>query len=539
MIIAVDIETQGLDATKFLMGAIYKENGTHKVFYDKKELWNYIIELGKREAKRQRMLSVYAHNAQYDFYGYADITDPNITYYSHNPFIASYKHEGKEIINFLDLMGIYRMSLAKVGEIIGIEKKEMPEQFKEGIKITKEELEKNKEYVIRDVEIVVKAIEHIKKKLKEEGMEIRRLFTINQIALNYLMNKLVKDERYDKLFYNRQKRRLHWSRYPEAIHKAYRGGRVEAFQTGKHKEITYIDANSLYGWASKEIRFPDVTTEKFIYEPKWEEINKEIGIAKVMIENKYDELGILQIRNKGSNYYPRGGKILIGVWTIEEIEEAIKNGYEIRKIEWAIIYEEMINPFKEITEELYKKRIAEKGFNKFFYKQMMNCSYGKLGQKRTGQIIKIDNVEKAEEYEDQGYQAIDRMGYNYVYEKREKKPKRKKYYLPIIPALITAKARIKMYQEMKKIPLKDLIYTDTDSIMFKGEHIKKFRIGEGLGEFKIEYEKKEGIIYGRKTYRIDEEMKISGFRQKGITKEEFDEGNIKGKKMETLKTTKG
>ena len=74
MIIAVDIETRGLDARKFLMACLIKDSGKKKFFYDKSDLWEYIIELGKKEMRRGKALTVYSHNAQFDFYGYANIS---------------------------------------------------------------------------------------------------------------------------------------------------------------------------------------------------------------------------------------------------------------------------------------------------------------------------------------------------------------------------------------------------------------------------------------------------------------------------------
>lgn len=92
MILAVDCETQGLDATKFIAGCITNENLSSKIFYDKKELWNYILDKGKKCQEQKKVLNVYAHNHEYDFYCYADLTDENIKIYSSSPrpFIVSY-----------------------------------------------------------------------------------------------------------------------------------------------------------------------------------------------------------------------------------------------------------------------------------------------------------------------------------------------------------------------------------------------------------------------------------------------------------------
>lgn len=82
-------------------------------------MWNYIIKKGKTEEKRGKVLYLYAHNAKYDFYSYANISDKHIRIYNHDPFIASYRNNGKEIIKFLDTMALWRTSLKNIGDTIG------------------------------------------------------------------------------------------------------------------------------------------------------------------------------------------------------------------------------------------------------------------------------------------------------------------------------------------------------------------------------------------------------------------------------------
>ena len=118
-----------------------------------------------------------------------------------------------------------------------------------------------------------------------------------------------------------------------------------------------------------------------------------------------------------------------------------------------------------------------------------------------------------------------------------KQERLKSYYAPIIPTLINAYARLYMYDQFKKIPETDLIYTDTDSIIMKQGHLDKFTITEHIGEFKVEQENETVIVKGRKTYAIGDEIKVSGFRKADVTMEDFRNGIISSKRMETLKTT--
>jgi len=87
------------DSTKFVAGAVNK-NGKVKIFYEKKDMWEYILKLGKSENKRNKTLTIYGHNHEYDFYAYADMTDPNVRIFNRDPFIASYISDVEQVKEF-------------------------------------------------------------------------------------------------------------------------------------------------------------------------------------------------------------------------------------------------------------------------------------------------------------------------------------------------------------------------------------------------------------------------------------------------------
>ena len=543
MIAVVDIETKGLDARKFVTACIMKENGTKKHFYKKEDLWNYILELGKRESKRKKVLNLYAHNHEYDFYGYADLNDSHLKFFCFRPFIASYEINGIRNINFLDSYAIFKMSLKRLGEIIGLEKMELPIEFEKAQRISKKRIKEVAPYVERDVEIVMKSIKLMKSRMNKEGVQLRRLYTISQIAIAYLMNNLKRRDDCAELFFNRDRGMFHRTRYRDLVHEAYRGGRCECFQLGDFKQVDYIDCNNLYGFSSTRIRFPNLITERLIKNPRKffsiSDILREIGICRAMVFNKSNKIGLLPVRTGGGNYYPKEGTYLIGTWTNLELRKALKEGYEVINIEWSLIWDEIENPFKEITPRLYELR-KESGdsFSNFFYKEMQNRSYGKLAQRKSGQEIIIDSVEEARKYLKDSWEIIRGSGLNYMYQKNKVEDLNKSYYAPIIPTLINAYARVFMYDVFKVIPLDSLIYTDTDSCIMKIGHLNKFNIGKKLGEFKVEFKSEECIIKGRKTYAIGDEIKVSGFRKRDVSLGDFKKGVIRSKRMNTLKTAK-
>ena len=77
------------------------------------------MELSNRNkhktAKTEKGMTVYAHNmGGYDWYVIYNRRDHgNITYFSYDPFIAKYEHNGRDAATFLDTMSLYPFSLAK------------------------------------------------------------------------------------------------------------------------------------------------------------------------------------------------------------------------------------------------------------------------------------------------------------------------------------------------------------------------------------------------------------------------------------------
>lgn len=540
--IAVDVETRGLNTQNFIIGCAIKEGSQEeKYFYKKEDLWNYLLEQGHKAKKRNKNLNVYSHNAQYDFYSYAPLFDKNIKWFCHRPFIVSYNENNKELIKFLDTMNIYRMSLASAGELVGYNKMETPEFLKSETHIpTKKEIESIKPYLKRDTEIVLKLIQYIKDKCKQNGINIRRFYTINQIAINNLMNVWKNSKTSEDIFSNSNISKAYDTYRAKEIHSAYRGGRVEVFKEGTFKNCMYIDCNSLYPYSATKIKFPKLRTERLYKNPikmiGLDNILYRISVSKACLEKKNESMGCIPIRTNNGNYFPQNKCIIIGTYTNYELAEAVMEGYKIIDIEWSVIWQEAdVNPFKKIFKDLYTKRGHSKNtFDSFFFKSMMNCAIGKLAQTKTNKIYQWDTVESAEEYLNQKYKIINRKGYNYLYTKEDSNQPKKKYYMPIIPTLINAYARIYMYKQLKKIPSNDLIYTDTDSILATGNHLNKYKISKNMGNFKIVFINKEIITYGKKTLLAGNEIKIAGFRKKGLSKEEFKQGNIKNKKMITI-----
>lgn len=552
MLASIDIETRGLDSTKFIMGTIHRQDNITKTFYKKQELWDYILKLAEREQKRRKVLTIWSHNANYDFFGYADITDRNIIYNSINPFIVTYKKDKDVIIRFLDSYSLFRLPLQKAAKLIGESKLETPKELyieDSKIEIPFDTLNKIREYNINDTIIVTKLIKEFKRKLAKMGLKPKRIFTIHQIAISYLMNRLSKQNLpfFYKQFVNKKgktiQKELIWTRHKKIIHNAYRGGWVNAFKIGKYENSTLIDCNSCYTYSAINMQFPNLNTETMRYKPlqtySQRDLLSKIGISEVLIYNQSNNYAPLPVRTDHMySYHPKSGKYIIGTYTHIELRELLKHGYKIIQITKSLIYKQApFNPLKDHLDHLYNLRIKSKSeFDKYLYKQLMNSSFGKMAQHLPLRQYKLDTMELAPYYFKKGYDAIKSYKYDYLYRRLKPNTKYKPYYCPIIPTLINAYARIYMFKNIRKIPIKDLLYTDTDSILFKGNYKNRFNISKKLGSFKIEHENKTAIIYAKKTYSIGNEVKVSGFHKKDLNIDDFQKGQINSTKLFTLNT---
>lgn len=532
----LDIETSGLNTKRFICGCLMNDRGGYKVFNNRKKLMEHIINTGKKLARQKKGMIIYAHNCIYDFYGTFDPLDKNITYMSDRPFIAKYNLGGGSYIRFLDTMGLFRMSLKRMGEIVGKKKIDFD---------TYEETEdfliesKRRQYMINDCDIIRRGFLLLKEKLKEMNINIKWLISMNQIGIKYYLNKF-KEKDVEGLFHDKEYLEINNVVFNDKIHKSYRGGRVEAFKTGSFVNSNYVDVNSLYPFSSTKIMFPIMNKYKWFENIKLNKKNiellkNEINVSRCMLYNKECKLGCIPIRTNKGNYYPKKGKLLIGTYTNYDIKLALENGYKLISIEWSIFFRKTkTNPFKEVMNELYKKRKEGNDFDNYFYKQIMNTGIGKFGQHRVNTEIKIDECEKRFEYLKKGYEITDNIDLNFIYKKSTNT--KKKYYCPIIPALITSYSRAYMWKFLKAISEnRNLLYTDTDSIIFTGSIPDYINISNNLGEFSIEKRNSNTEIFGKKTYKIENEIVFSGLRKTG--KENKNDEIFINKKMITIKNT--
>lgn len=532
-ILTVDTETKGL-SNKFVHGVIINEKFKAWHFNDPNSMFNALVRQIEANAKHEKRTYIYAHNQQFDFSAYAQnfITDPSFSYFL-KTFSAIYKDRGY----FLDSRKIFPMTLKELGETIGVPKTDMPEALKEGREMSFSEFAMMSQYCENDAIILMKAIKKLKDDLRSLGFKPMRFFSAGQIAVSCYINYLKKRNLWWKLGYNKK---IHQTQYYNEIRTAFRGARCQAFRTGKFKNIAYIDVNALYPYIMSTMNFPNLKNEYHLDDVTKDDLmyyNSDPCFVDCTMEVPAIRIGYLPIRYERGIHFPNcKGLKMSSIWTLNEVIEAEKLGYKIRKIRKLIIFPRMKNLFKDYMEMLYNYKMTVNRSEQMLVKLLMNSLFGKFGQKPYKQDARF--IDRADllmlETMYPGYKFAGIYKSKYVITKEFEKLS---YFVnPTIPALVTADARDYIYKFLRLIGGDDLLYTDTDSIIMKNFEKYKhlFNISRNLGEWKIVHDNAEISIKGDKVYMINDKPKIAGVPRGFISKQGFEDGVIKHKKMITL-----
>jgi hypothetical protein len=499
--LAVDVETYErrgewlepvLDARKFSVGVVLHEDGTHHVFFNAEWMWEHIQNEVERNAKRKKNTYIYAHNHSYDFSSYAQKHLLDVKHVLWKPFLAI---RGKGY--YLDTTSFFRMKLDELGELVGVEKKEMPKRVRNATALV--------DYCLRDCEIVMRSIVSLKASLATIGVKPRKMLTAGQLAMTSWQSYIRKNEMHRGIM---ARGTIYRSENWRKTRYAFRGGRVEVFERGTFHNATMVDVNAMYPSVMRNMRFPDLRTPYYIEYPKrkdWEVLLDLIGVAEAVVQTPDEGVGYLPVIVGKTTYYPTGGRTIVGRWTLLELKQAEKEGYHIEEIRWVEAYLEGTNPFTGYIDHLYELRKSGDTLLNGAVKLVMNNLFGKFSQYRQSKELRL--VRREDYTEDEG-EIVGEMGADYVCERATGEMIRT-YTNPLISTLITAEARDRLYDAMKKIGWEKVLYCDTDGIIIEGKVPSWMPISKKIGEWSIK-ETGRCVIKRRKSYVIGRSVHIAG-----------------------------
>ena len=354
-------------------------------------------------------------------------------------------------------------SVKTLGKAVGLEKLEFDAH--------------GKEYVFRDCEIPMRWLKFVGEKCGEMGIEkipatLGGLCTKAFAALGH----------------------QNWFEASDESAAALTGARVELFSGGGRGRIAYVDVNSLYPWAMTQ-RFP-THLEKLPGLTGY-------GIARATVNVPACRVAPLPMKDQDDRLiFPVGQ--FTGVWTLSEIRNAVRHGTKVEKLHWSLGSPAGQPFYRDYIQTMYDNRLAaESPAENLFWKLLMNNLYGRLaigGTISRSLLLTDENKNSGCPY-----------GTKILCDHQMPLPAFTNY---LHAAHVLSYGRLRLFEFLKKIPADDLIYCDTDSIIFFCKAGLPFSTGKVLGDMKLEAMGKKCVPYLPKTYVFDETYKAKGVPKK-------------------------
>ena len=305
----------------------------------------------------------------------------------------------------------------------------------------------------------------------------------------------------------------------EIARKAYRGGRVEAYQLGRIEgPVEHFDVNSMYPSVMRDCEYPTVLrlAARCV---EMSELRDWVARFAVCAEVDLDT-------NEPAYHATVNGRLCFPVGrfrchlTTPELSYALANDH-ITKVHSAALYDKA-NLFREFVEVLYGlRREAKTRANEvdaWMLKIMMNSLYGKFGQ--NGMVW--TDVDTTTDRSIRRWTEVDAdTGLVYGWRQFAGSIQRKdlvpesRESCPAIAAHVTAYARMLLFRLCKLAGWSEVFYVDTDSIFCsrKGarrltEHVDAKR----LGALKHEATHSWITIHGAKDYQTEQGRVLKGVR---------------------------
>ena len=465
--------------------------------------WAFVLQW----VKPKRRLYIFAHNLGFDLTqvkGFSQLQSDNWECTSRiiAPRILNLTYRKDQAsIRLVDTFNYYPMSLKALGDMVGLEKYDFPDDA--------DTPELWDTYCQRDVEIMVAAMQLWWARVIEWGLGNFAVTLASQCFNAYRHRFMPR-----AIFIDNNERATDVGR------RSYLGGRTEAFQLGKIPGKVYcLDINSMYPYIMKDkpvpYRLATTRTHLELHELS-HLLDSYAVVADVQLEVNEP---CIAIRHEGRTSWPLG--TFQAALTTPELSYALERGM-ITQVDYAAIYHKDVI-FSDYVDFFYGKRLearkssdrATEGITKLF----LNSLYGKFGQ--NGQ--RWSTVGQAEDMSIGFYDVYDAdkavltkyRQFAGLVDALEELPESSESF-PAISSHITAYARMYLYYLMRIAGLDNLYYCDTDSLMVNETGLENLRphIDKSeLGMLKVEWESENVIIHGLKDYVIDGTAKIKGIRK--------------------------
>ena len=418
---------------------IYGDNVRHRAA-------DFLIHVGKANA--------WATNLEYDLSNVFGLDTSLITRH-YNGSRLIWADIGSTV--FLDTSNLSNppFSVAKMGDMIGLPKLEMPS----GYKVTPRRIE----YCRRDAKITYDWVRWMAQKFSDMGVELRRTMAATSLAAFQGMYGYVPQNRDHRDF----------------LRASYSGGRTEVFRVGPTKGVIHCcDVKSMYPSVMRDNVYPMPGTEVATSKPDLE----GYGVIDATIVVPQTHIPVAWTRDTGKLIFPIGRMRVY--LTFVEMREAMRHGAKIEEIHSAIQYTGTSRPFQQFVDTFFEWR--KRGYEQA--KFILNSLYGKFGE--SGEGVSIGPAGRIEETRQPKHANI------------------------VWASYITSYARLKLHRAMMQTIEHgaEVLYCDTDSIFYR--HPTRIWDEKDIGG--LEHKDTQEFFHARqpKDYLFGSEYHVKGVPRK-------------------------
>lgn len=470
-------------------------------FTDKESLWNYIEEKAPNKGK----LVIVAHSLDFDMMVVDGFTElENREWLRISTIINGISNiwrfrKDKKTLQFIENMNFFVMSIAKLGETIGLDKLTIDFET-----CTDEEL---RFYCHRDVEIMVEAWSRWFDFIDENDLGCWGP-TITSQAFNAYRHRFMPCE--ILVHTNVEATKLE--------RESYHGGRTECFKIGTFEDGPFYmyDVNSMYPYVMSCNPFPvkHVSTRKRgDIDNLQTNIKQYLCIAECEIKT---DTRFYPVRLNGRLTFPIGH--FITYLCTPEILYALKHN-ELINLGQVNLYEGQ-NIFREYVTWCYDKRKEYKEQGNYTYsdmtKRLMNHLYGKFGQLLdVWETLPVKLTEGNKVWKEWNMDTQKLETYRSICGVTEVSVGKEEGYnsFPGIASHVTAYARCELWRLIVKAGENNVYYCDTDSLIVNedGHNRLSASLNETkLGMLKLEEKTDTLIIRNCKDYTFGSKVKLKG-----------------------------
>lgn len=415
------------------------------------------------------------------------------------PLILTWR-KGSRTIKYVDTLNIWRMPLAKVGESIGIPKREMPPP-----EASRGDWDA---YGRQDVEVIRQATLRWLTFLRANDLGGFSPTLASQAFKAYrhrfMPCKILIDGK---------------PKAAELARDSYLGGRVECFKIGRYQgEFYYLDINSMYPSVMRDGLFP-VRLLGVYGRPTFDEIDQWLRTRCVICECVIETSDpIYPVVFEGKLIFPVGRfrAVLAG----PELECAVRAGHVVSMAKASVYERNTI--FRGFVDFMYDQRLkAKKAGNTvdtWLFKIMANSLYGKFGQRgrRFEQcgtcepnVVQVWSNIDHETREITHFRQFGGVTQEWINEGEGRES------FPAIASYVTAYARQVLWTGIVQAGRKNCLYCDTDSLVVNRAGFDRLvdQISDvRLGAWALERQLSDITLYGPKDYIFDGDQKVKGVR---------------------------